>query len=279
MLCMIETRRPVRLKTPADFPRAPGMGGRGMTVGDIASVFSTSLRCEVTVACVPPGLLDPLSDPSAGIGWVQPALPPPFTLPRIPHSGGAYWRCARCDVDVGHVIRGFCVVMRASGVTPYGVLEAGFVVVPPTELELDRGYHGSGLGVRRAAAGIELGGYAMAIASEPFPTHRRSQWTVRIMGCPGDDVFVGVVADIRGAQQAPNFSGGGWFPNGPLGWGYCGRDGTKRHNGAWVPGATTATFGAGSRVRCLPLAMAVMRDVELAAALMIPCGVAVCVCR
>jgi hypothetical protein len=56
------------------------------------------------------------------------------------------------------------------------------------------------------------------------------------------------VSDPKAALESPNLPGGGWFTNGPFGWGYYGHDGMKRCNGTWVPGAATATFGEGSKV-------------------------------
>lgn len=61
--------------------------------------------------------------------------------------------------------------------------------------------------------------------------------------------YIGVVSNPRAALESPNLPGGGWFTNGPFGWGYYGHDGMKRCNGTWVPGSTTATFGEGSKVR------------------------------
>ncbi len=138
------------------------------------------------------------------------------------------------------------------------MLLGGFEIVGPSADELDRGNKGDGRTIRRTNGDPSNGGYAVAILSQAFRTDVRNQFTVSIEALPGarnrgkstvrQDVFIGVVSDPYGAIQAPNLTGGGWFPNGPFGWGYYGGDGSKRHNGQWIAGATTASFGEGCKV-------------------------------
>ena len=147
---------------------------------------------------------------------------------------------------------------NVAGLSPFAILAGGFEIVGPSEADLDAGNHGDGRTIRRVDASAAKGGYAVAILSESFRTDVRSQFTISIDALPGarnrgrstvrQDIFVGVVSDPQGALEAPNFTGGGWFCNGPFGWGYYGHDGAKRANGQWLPGAATQPFGEGCKV-------------------------------